>query len=153
MVHSFVTAEEVPMRRLICLMLPLLVVLACASGGSSRPKNIPQPAIELGMPHDIFFGSGNTAPATIEVRVLNRATVPIRIRRIEVESPGMMQYGIQRTVRDFGETIPPGESKSVSVFATAITTVRRPTEPLTLRAVVDFEAPGGVRWREFVRAN
>ncbi len=138
------------MRRTLSLMLPLMLVLACASGGSSRPKHIAQPAVELVMPHDIFFGSGSSAPATIEVIVHNRATVPIRVRRVEVDSPGMVQYAIQRTVRDFAETVPAGGSKAVTVFATAVTTVSRPTEPLTIRAVIDFEA-AGTRWREFAR--
>lgn len=135
------------MRRWIPLAI-FLSVIGCGSGKTTgRPASVAQPGLSVELTHDIFFGSGATAPATIEVTVLNRATVPIMLRRVELTSPGMVQYAIYPTVRDFRETIQPGETKSVSVFATAQTTVRRPTEPLTLRAVVDFEAAGSV-WRE-----
>ncbi len=35
----------------------------------------------------------------------------------------------------------------MTVFATAITSVSNPSEPLTIRTVADFEA-GNERWRE-----
>ncbi|HUP62277.1 MAG TPA: hypothetical protein VNA69_17870 [Thermoanaerobaculia bacterium] len=136
------------MRRLSIIPLVLLA-LACASGGTSRPKTIAQPGIEVFMTHDVFFGSQAQAPATIEVRVLNRSAEPIKVLRAEVYSPTMSQWAIRRTSRTFNETIAPGETKSVTIFATAVTTVSRPDEPLVLTALIDFEA-GEARWREHV---
>ena len=68
-------------------------------------------------------------------------------------SPGMGEYTLLRVTRQFHEVIKPGESKTLTVFATAQTTVRRPTEPLTIRAVIEFEAEGNARWREILMAR
>ena len=135
------------MRRF--LSLALVLAMACGSGGSARPATVAKPDLNVELAHDLFFGSGSTAPATIDVTVRNRATVPIMLRRVELSSPGMVQYGIYPITRDFRETLQPGETKTVPVFATAQTSVRRPTEPLTLRAILDFEV-GGKVWREMV---
>jgi len=125
----------------------ILFTMACGSGGSGRPATIAQPEMRAALNGTVFFGSGNTAPANIDVSVTNRATVPIVLRRIEIDSPGMGTYGLVRTSRTFRETIGAGETKSVTVFATAVTNVSNPSEPLTLRVVADFES-GKDRWRE-----
>jgi hypothetical protein len=126
-----------------------LFTLGCGSTSSARPAGIAAPEVSSELMGTVFFGSGNTAPANIDVTVTNRATVPIVLRRVEVDSPGMATYAIRRTVRQYGETIAPGETKRVTVFATAITNVRNPSEPLTLRTIADFEV-GSNRWREIV---
>lgn len=135
------------MRRF--LLFALVFILACGSTGGARPKSIPKPDVAADLTHDVFFGSGSTAPAAIEVRARNRASVPIELRRVELSSQGMIEWGIIPISRDFREVIGPGETKSVTVFATAETSVRRPTEPMTIRAIIEFEA-GGARWREVV---
>jgi hypothetical protein len=106
------------MRRLIFLV-GLIALIACGTNKSGRPATVAQPAMNVELTHDIFFGSGATAPATVQVTVMNRATVPILLRRVELSSPGMVQYAIYPTAREFRETILPGETNSVSVFATA----------------------------------
>jgi hypothetical protein len=137
------------MRRTLSILL--LLTLACASTQSKRPANIPQPDMDVRMVNPLFFGSGNEAHATIEVVVKNRAAVPIIVRRIELDSPGMGQYTLLRSVRDYRETIAAGETKSLTTFATAIAqTTRQPTEPLALRAIVEFVAPEGTVWREIL---
>lgn len=136
------------MRRTLSILL--LLSFACSSASTQRPASIPQPDIDARMVNPLFFGSGNTAPATIEVRVANRGRVPIVIRRIELDSPGMGQYTLGRYVRQHRETVPPGEMRSLTAFATAYAqTTRRPTEPLTIRAIVEFQAEGAV-WREIL---
>jgi hypothetical protein len=134
-------------RRVSLLFLVSIVAVACASGGSSRPAAIAAPEIEAGLVGTVFFGSGNSAPANVDVIVTNRANVPIVLRRVDIDSPGMASYGLIRTSREVRETIAPGETKRVTVFATAVTTVRNPNEPLTIRVVAEFEA-GTDRWRE-----
>jgi hypothetical protein len=138
------------MRRVVSFLflLTLIAPLGCASARSSRPATIPEPEISAGLVSPLHFGSLDTTSATIEVRITNRATVPIMVRRIEIDSPGMQQYTIDRGVRDFRETIAPGETKALTVFtrATAVVTTR-PDEPLQLRTVVEF-ASGENTWRE-----
>lgn len=138
-------------RRVSLLFLVVIVsalfATACGSAGSSRPAGIAAPEVRAEVLGPIFFGSGNTAPANVDVTVTNRATVPIVLRRIEIDTPGMATYAIRRTSREVRETIAPGETKRVTVFATAITNVSNPSEPLTIRTIADFEA-GKDRWRE-----
>lgn len=137
------------MRRSLSILL--LLVAACASNQSKRPANIPQPDLGARLLNPLFFGSGNEAVATIEVGVRNRATVPLIVRRIEIDSPGMGQYTLRRSVRDYRETIAPGAEKSMTTFATAIAqTTRRPSEPLQLRVIMEFEAGPGQVWREII---
>lgn len=132
------------------LTFAFIFLAACAGGNAARrPESIARPSIVPQLVNQLFFGSGSTAPATIEVRVTNNATVPIVVRRIEVDSPGMGQFQILRTNRTFRETVAPGETRALSIFAMAETQRRNPTEPLTLRAIVDFES-GKTTWREVV---
>jgi hypothetical protein len=142
------------MHRMVKFLL-LLTILGCSQvTKTSRPATIPQPDLDAGLAHSVFFGSSSTAPATVDVFVGNRASVPITVRRIEIDSPGMGEYTLLHTVREFRETIPAGQSKTLTVFATAQTTVRRPTEPLLIRAVIEFEAgEGPSRWREVLMAR
>jgi len=136
------------MRRMVSLLILLTLALGCATASSSRPASIPQPEIDARLVQALFFGGGTTAPATIEVRIANRAKMPIVVRRIVIDAPGMQQYTLDRGGRELNETIQPGETKRVNIFsrATALrgTTI---TEPLNLRAVVDFES-GRTSWRE-----
>lgn len=134
------------------LLLVMLVALGCASQRSGRPATIAQPDMDARLAAPLFFGSSDQAPATIELVVLNRANKPIVVRRVEVDSPGMAEYTLLRNVRDFRETIAPGATQSFTIFATAVTTRRRPTEPLTIRAIVELEADG-TRWREILIAR
>lgn len=132
-------------------ILPLLIVLtvACGTARTNRPESIAQPMIDVALTAPIFFGSSGSAPATIGVDIENRANVPINVRRIEVDSPGMVQYSLARRNQTFRETIAPGASRSLTILATAIRNARNPAEPLTIRAIVELEA-GGKVWREMM---
>jgi hypothetical protein len=138
-------------RRVSFLFLVSLLVLACSTG-SVRPAAIAAPSIQAGVIGTVFFGSGNSAPANVDVLVTNHANVPVVLRRVEIDSPGMATYGLIRTSREVRETIAPGETKRVTAFATAVTRVRNPTEPLTIRVIADFEV-GKDRWREISMHN
>ena len=137
-------------RRLSILLLLVISLAGCTSARNERPASIPQPELSAYLVTDVFFGSGTSAPAPIQVDIRNRATVPIVVRRIQIESPGMAQYTIGRADRYFRETVSPGETKSLTVFATAYAqTTRRPSEPLQLRVFIEFES-GEARWREIL---
>lgn len=133
--------------------IPLLLILtvtlaACASSNTAqRPEDVAQPAIDIRLTSPIFFGAGTTAPVTLDIDVTNRAKVPLTLRRVELDSPGMVQYELYRQTRTFRETIEPGETKPVTIFATAVRRSRYPSEPLTVRAILELEAAGKV-WRE-----
>ena len=131
----------------VSLVSVALFAVACSSAGSARPANIAAPDLRAMVSGSVFYGSGTTAPVTIDVFITNRATVPIVLRRLEVDSPGMATHGLIRTARTMRENIAPGETKSVSVFATSVTNVQNPSEPLQIRVIADFEN-GKDRWRE-----
>jgi hypothetical protein len=138
------------MRPNHCLLL-LFLFVACGTG-ATRPASVPRPEISLRQAGHIFFGSGTTATATIEVDVKNTASVPLRVRDIEISSPGMVEYALVPTRRVFHQTIAPGETKTLTVLTTAVTQFARltPSEPLSVRAIVTFDANGTV-FRELVR--
>ncbi len=127
-------------------------LFACGSSKTSRPPDIPPPDIDARLAHEIFFGSQDNAPATINVYIRNRANVPIHVRRMEIDSPGMAQYTILRNNRYYNEVVNAGEEKVIGQVVTVVTTTSRPTEPLQIRAIVEFEV-GGTRWREIVMAR
>lgn len=136
------------MHRVVSLLFLLALALGCTTPRSSRPASIPQPDIVARLVNPLHFGGGDVSPANIDVTIRNRATVPIILRRIEIDSPGMRQYTLDRAVRTVRETIPPGESKNVTVFARAIALItRNPDEPLNIRTIVELEGGGSV-WRE-----
>lgn len=129
----------------------LVFTLACSSSGTSRPAGVAAPTIVVEQANTIFFGSGLSAPVTMEVHVRNNANVPIRVREVEIRSPGMSQYTLQRTSRLFSETVPPGETRTVSLIATAVReqTRFRAEEPLSISAVIRLEA-NGTQFREII---
>ena len=133
------------------LPVALLLALACSGANTAqRPAHIPPPGIEAEVVNEIFFGSGNSAPATVEVRVTNTATEPVTVTRIEVDSGGMAEWGLLRQSRVFRDVIDPGATKPITFFATAVTNTSRRTEPLSFNVRVEFEG-GGTRWQQFLR--
>jgi hypothetical protein len=129
----------------------LLLVLAMSCGtASQRPATIPRPGIETNLAHEIYFGSAQSAPATVMVRVTNSAPVPIMVTSIEVDSSGMNEWGLLRQTRMFRASIEPNTSKELAVDATAVTLVSRRREPLTFNVRVQFESEGK-HWQEFTR--
>lgn len=141
--------------RLRSLMLLSLLALACGSiKSSARPDRIPKPEIGIDNPGPIFFGSGQTAPVSLNVEVTNLADESIKLRRIRVESPGMVQYSLYPVQREYNDEIPPAGRRTFSLFATAFTNQRAlmQSEPLSVRAVIDFEVTG-THFREVVYAR
>jgi hypothetical protein len=137
------------MRRIAVVLSLALILGACSSANSNRPATIAQPEIRIQPVGSVFFGSGASAPITLEVTIANPATTAITVREIEISSPGMSQYAIRPVRRTLRDSIPSGSTHSVNVFTMAFTSVRDPSEPLTLRGIVTFES-NGARWREIV---
>ncbi|HEX7707228.1 MAG TPA: hypothetical protein VF701_12285 [Thermoanaerobaculia bacterium] len=125
----------------------MIVLLAGCASGPARPDGIASPDISVNLAHPIFFGGSSTAAATIDVEIRNRAAVPITVRRVEIDSPGMVQYTLRRESRMVNQTIQPGEATTVTIAATAITRTAMPSEPLTVRTLIELRS-GSSRWRE-----
>jgi hypothetical protein len=131
------------------MVLITLLVIGCVSTSNQRPSGVAQPDLNVRLVNPPFFGSGTTAPATLEVTTTNRANVPITLRRLEIDSPGMIEYALIPFARDYNETIAPGETKTLTAFATARTGIARltPSEPLSIRVAADFMV-GKTRFRD-----
>jgi hypothetical protein len=129
----------------------LLVAIGCAGAIAERPADIAKPDIRVRQAGSIFFGSSGSAPASFEITVTNNATVALRVKEIELTSPGMMQYSIGRASKLFNEIVEPGQSKTLGMSATAYTQNTRihSDEPLSVQAIVRLEA-GGHGFREVV---
>ena len=135
-------------RSLALLTLAAFAVACASSNTAQRPAHISRPDITAELASDVFFGGGSSAPATIDITVKNTSSEPITVRRIEVDSPDMTEWGIMRQSRSYGEVIEPGATKAITFFGTATTIVTARNEPLTFRTTVEFETAGGVHWRE-----
>lgn len=127
----------------------VVLAAACSSAGPPMSTSGGRAGVAVTLASPVFFGSGTTAPANLEVLVENRAGVAIVVRNISIQSSGMLSWGIYPTQRMFNETVNPGEAKAFPMFATAGARTSRmtPNEPLTVRAVVQFDA-GKERFQE-----
>ena len=135
--------------RSLALLSLAAFCIACASANTAqRPATISRPEITAELADDVFFAGGTTAPARIDVTIRNTAGEPITVRRIEVDTPDMTEWGLVRQSRSFGEVIEPGATKAITFFATASTIASSRNEPLTFRTTVEFESAGDVHWRE-----
>ena len=81
---------------------------------------------------------------SLDVQITNRAKVPLRVREVDITSPGMSQYTLRRALKYFNETIPPGETRTLGLVAEVIASRARlqQSEPLSVRAIIAFEAEG-----------
>jgi hypothetical protein len=125
------------------LIAALLFTAACSSTNVSRPADIAQPEIRVRPAGPIFLSQGTSA-LTIDVEVTNRANVPLVIREVEVSSLGSEQYSIPPARKLYTETIAPGETRKVSLSATAVAQNSQiPVgQPLQVRTRLRFEANG-----------
>ena len=136
------------MRTRLFVPVVLMMLIGCSST-SRRPTEVAKPDIDAYLAHELNFFGGDTGPADVTVEVRNRASVPITVRRIEITSPGMKDYQLDRAIREFHDTLAPGQTKMIIVPALARTQVSDPQEPLIIRAVLDMESAGR-QWREVI---
>jgi hypothetical protein len=130
------------------LVLALAFLTACSS--LNKPPTPGRPEVDIFQQTPMFFGSGSQAPLNLAVTIRNPAKEPIVVRRIRIsEAMGMAQYTVRPAERMVREPLAPGESKELNITATAYTNIRRlnTTEPLSLRAIVEYES-GGKRHQE-----
>lgn len=138
------------MRHVSFAVLVVLLVAGCGSTGATRPASIARPDIRTEPVGNVFFGSSSSAPVTLEVTIRNNATTAITARHIDISAPGMQTYTIRPVRRIVREVIAPGDTRTITLFSTAHTSVRDPIEPLTLRTNISFEAEG-TQWHEIVQ--
>lgn len=154
------------------LLLATLLLVACSSSTTAvtspsavAPAKTPpagkvriaEPVLEIRQlvgPREQNFPEGDME-VKIELRIGNRANVPITLRRIEIQTvnPEGGAFTVTPRAYYFHKTIEPGGVASAPFWARAVGYGRsaRDTEPVTIRGVVDYETPGGHYNQIFVR--
>ncbi len=132
------------MRGMRARLLPLALLLAACASGGARPASIARPGIDIVVRDTLYMDRSGTGPLTVEVHVRNDGKQPVVVRRVRVQSWAMTEYAIVPAEKIVRETIAPGETRAIIIDATGYRKVsqRNLNEPLTLRALVDFEADG-----------
>ena len=129
-------------------LLPLVLLLAaCASspdGDETKTAAPDRPSVNILIRENLYIGRNDQAPVTVDVQVLNNAADPIMIRRIRVQSWAMASFSIGPGERYIREMVPAGGMKEIQIqtVATRLVSGRNLNEPLTLRAIVDYEIGG-----------
>lgn len=137
------------MRNCIALSV-LLIASACATDNqlSQNAAHIPKPDITIIGRTDLT--NVPSVPSGVEVhyefRIVNQATVPITLRRIDMSSLGGGGISIESKNRKFDTVIQPGGVQSVDFMTTAY--IPNPTgydgrSPVQLRATALFDSPEG----------
>lgn len=141
------------MRRQFALVSLVCTIMAAGCGSSRQdPINLIPPVINIrhvgGIPP---MRSGSTVPIYFEVDVTNQSSESITIDRLQLGSTSGGSFDIVSRDEFFNTEVPPGETRTVTVSASArVYSVRTSqVEPITLRAIVHFESLAG-RFRRIV---
>jgi hypothetical protein len=131
--------------RTVLTLTALLLAFGCATN-SGAPG--PEPEVTIMQVSRVAPGTEHdTGPVSAQfaVEVKNKMTEPLSLRRVGVQSIGGGSYTLPSYSQAFNETIAPGETKRVAFWAPAfisMNTVAGANGPVTLRAVLEFEAGG-----------
>ena len=87
------------------------------------------PEVEIRQANPIFFGSGYSAPVNFEVGIRNSGSQPLRVREIEISTPGMAEYAVGPVRRIINDTIAAGEAKVFPIHATRAEAVETSDTP------------------------
>lgn len=136
------------------IALGIMICSLFVGCGSSRqdPVGLIPPAINIrhvgGIPP---MHSGSVVPIYFEIDVTNQSSESITIDRLELSSSSGGSYDIVSRDEFFNTEVPPGETRTVNVAASArVFSVRTSqVEPITIRAIVHFESLAG-RFRRVV---
>jgi len=131
------------MRKAVALAL---LFAACASN-SKAPVTRPEVRIAQisGVPVAARHVTG-PIPVQYAVRVTNRASEPITLKRIDVSSMADGAYTVRASSTPFNVTIAPEKHGEVDFWANAIVeqaTISGANGPVTLRLVLFFDTPVG----------
>jgi hypothetical protein len=139
------------MRRLAALMV--IAFVACATDNTGK---IPDPdfaLVQLTQMPEVARNVTGGFPVQYRLHVENHASIPITLKRVNVQSVGLGAYDVPSTTRPFDLAVPPEKSVAVDFFIPVIIT--QPTilganGPVTLRGVVTFDSEWGAFQKTFL---
>lgn len=142
------------MRRILTLVLSLAiaggVLVGCASGGSgAATANIIKPEIQIVqtsvVPSAARHVEGNL-PVQYRVRVSNKSSEPITLKRIALRSLGQGAYNVNGYSQAFNVVVEPDQFQEVEFYVPAnidIVSLQGANGPVTLRGTYYFDSPAG----------
>ena len=137
------------MRNTAVLLFTALLVAGCGSTSTNNAKvNIPQPDVQLvqigGQPPVAEHITGGV-PINFGVAITNHASIPITLKRINVQSMGSGGYNVPPTSRPFDKTIAPEATEQVEfwVGANATQSVAGVNGAVAMRVIAQFDSPQG----------
>ena len=142
-------------RRLRNALLPflssfcLLPFAFCLSSPQQKTAPLTEPEIRVTQLSNLAEAaahmSGNIT-VQYRVEVLNRANVPVTVKRIDVITLGEGAYTLRPTSTPFDKSLSPGEDTALEFWAPAIIadpTIVGANGPVSLRVTMQYDTPAG----------
>jgi len=138
------------MRNTAVLLFALLVVAGCGStpATNNAKVNIPEPEVHLvqisAQPPVAEHVTGGI-PINFGVTITNHASIPITLKRINVQSMGSGGYNVAPTSRPFDKTIAPDATEELQfwVAANADQSVAGVNGAVAMRVIAQFDSSQG----------
>ncbi|HEU5163361.1 MAG TPA: hypothetical protein VFV54_09475 [Thermoanaerobaculia bacterium] len=134
------------MKRLALVFLAIALA-GCASGGSDDKPKGPEPQFDMYQVGDHSFSLRYSGVQAVgfELTVSNPTTETLTLRHIKFSTIGTGAYYVDQTPQFFNLDVPPRQTAvkafSLRVYAQGGDVGSR--EPVTLRAIVQYEGPEG----------
>jgi len=122
-------------------------LLACSSGGSAKIIHPELQFVQLSGPAEQNYPAGDIE-VQYGIRIANRSSEPITLRRIQVRSVGLGgPYRLEPRAYSFERVIQPEQFEDVTFWAKAVAEgdamANDARAPVTVHAVLFFESPAG----------
>ena len=136
------------MKLAVVLASVVLLLSACASSSHDAGAAVPQPKVSIlqtsTMPVLAEHITGGMS-VSLRMSVTNQATIPITLKRAEIQSVGEGGWDLRATQREFDRTIPPGATESFDLWveAEAGQSVAGTNAPVTVRVMTIYGSDAG----------
>lgn len=131
------------------MTLSLLLVAGCASAPSGPAAQLLRPKVTIIARTNLAGVSPTVAsglPVHYEIRITNQASIPITLKRVDLDAMEGGGFQVQAKTRVFDVTIAPAETRSVDFDTTAYITDPNgysSRQPVAIRAITLFDTAQG----------
>lgn len=136
------------MKAAVVLAGALLLFAGCALRSGDDGAKLPEPKVTISQTSTMpVLAEHITGGMSVSLRmsVTNRATVPIVLKRAEIQSVGEGGWDLQPTQREFDHPIAPGATESFDLWveAEAGQSVAGTNAPVTVRVMTVYGSSAG----------
>jgi hypothetical protein len=139
--------------RSAAVLLSVAVLIGCASGqsqdSSQQAAGHPDPELRIAQMTNVADAARNVTggiPVQYRLAVHNTTTVPLQLKRIELQSQGDGAYTLQPMSRAYDQVIDAGATQTFDMWGSAnvqFSTISGANGPVSIRMIVQFESPEG----------